>query len=74
MISVGIHNRYGHPTPETIARLEALNISYVDTAQMGGVHIEQKEADSTWTWQYRRADRKWLQPINELVLKRSGLN
>nr|WP_298890874.1 DNA internalization-related competence protein ComEC/Rec2 [uncultured Acinetobacter sp.] len=74
VISVGIDNRYGHPTPETIARLEALNIPYVDTAQMGGVHIEQKEADSTWTWQYRRADRKWLQPNNELVLKRAGLN
>lgn len=74
VISVGIDNRYGHPTPETIARLKALNIPYVDTAQMGGIHIEQKEVDSTWTWQYRRADRKWLQPINELVLKRAGLN
>ena len=74
VISVGIDNRYGHPTPETIARLKALNIPYVDTAQMGGIHIEQKEVDSTWTWQYRRADRKWLQPINELVLKRLGLN
>lgn len=74
VISVGIDNRYGHPTPETIARLEALDIPYVDTAQMGGIHIEQKEVDSIWTWQYRRADRKWLQPINELVLKRAGLN
>ena len=73
VISVGIDNRYGHPTPETIARLKALNIPYVDTAQMGGIHVEQKEVDSTWTWQYRRAARKWLEPIDNSVLHSAGL-
>lgn len=74
VISVGMDNRYGHPTPETMARLAALHIPVVDTAQMGGIHIEQTQRDAPWTWQYRRAERKWLQPQNIVVLQRAGLN
>ncbi|OUY05716.1 DNA internalization-related competence protein ComEC/Rec2 [Acinetobacter populi] len=62
VISAGFDNRYGHPTPETLARLQALNIAYVNTADLGAIHIELKQHQSIWSWQSARATRQWLLP------------
>ncbi|MEG1559500.1 MAG: MBL fold metallo-hydrolase [Clostridia bacterium] len=39
VISYGINNSYGHPDPETLDRLDLLNIPYISTADMGTIHI-----------------------------------
>jgi len=37
LISAGVNNRYGHPADEIIARLTALNLSWVSTQEKGTV-------------------------------------
>ena len=37
LISAGIDNKYGHPNPDTLARLKTLNIPYVSTQDHGTV-------------------------------------
>lgn len=43
VISVGRHNDYGHPAPDTIKRLEARNIEIYTTAECGAVTIEVRD-------------------------------
>lgn len=40
VISCGKDNRYGHPAPETLERLENQNIKYLRTDQLGDIKIE----------------------------------
>lgn len=37
LISAGVHNRYGHPATETLARLKAANIPWVSTQDHGQI-------------------------------------
>lgn len=62
IISAGFDNRYGHPTPETLSRLNALQIPYLNTADMGAIHIEQQHSQALWSWQVARSNRQWLLP------------
>jgi competence protein ComEC len=62
LISAGFDNRYGHPTPETIARLDALNIPYANTADLGAIHIQLNHAQAIWSWHSAREQRQWLLP------------
>ncbi|MEN9353689.1 MAG: hypothetical protein RL318_1014 [Fibrobacterota bacterium] len=39
VLSVGATNRYGHPNPEMLARLERFGSATWNTAQQGGVHL-----------------------------------
>ena len=60
--SSGIDNRYGHPTPQTLARLKALNIQHLDTTMTGQIHLEVKDQRSTWQWSAYRHYKRWLLP------------
>lgn len=40
LISCGIHNFYGHPSPETIASLQQESIQILDTPQKGAISIK----------------------------------
>jgi competence protein ComEC len=40
VISVGEGNRYGHPTPETLARLQAIGADIYRTDQNGTITIQ----------------------------------
>lgn len=62
VISAGHDNRYGHPAQETLARLNDLQITAVNTADLGMIHVQLKHQQATWQWQYQRATRKWLLP------------
>lgn len=62
IISAGFDNRYGHPAPETLARLHDLNIAYVNTAEVGAVNIQLKDQQSLWRWSAYRSSRRWLMP------------
>lgn len=55
--SAGKWNRYGHPSVETQARLKALNIPLLSTAEQGSIqfkathgHIEQVAFRDQWQW------------------------
>ena len=39
VISVGRGNRYGHPTPEVIHRLESIGCKIIRTDESGGISI-----------------------------------
>ncbi|WP_171499484.1 DNA internalization-related competence protein ComEC/Rec2 [Acinetobacter guerrae] len=58
--SVGYTNRYGHPSMQTISRLEALNIPLYTTIQSGNItfRIEDNRVELE---QYRQAF-KWMNP------------
>ena len=60
--SAGIDNRYGHPTIEMMARLEALNISHLNTIQTGRIHIVLQPGHTFWQINYDRQTKKWLLP------------
>lgn len=45
LVSAGAHNRYGHPTQETLDRLEAVGASILRTDQQGTVTL-QLDADA----------------------------
>ncbi len=62
IISAGKDNRYGHPTPETLARLQDLNIVSTNTADLGAIHLELESEKHVWRWHYQRLTRKWLLP------------
>lgn len=62
IISAGFDNRYGHPAPETLARLHDLNIAYVNTAEVGAVNIKLNNSQSLWQWSAYRSSRRWLMP------------
>ena len=62
IISAGFDNRYGHPTPQTLARLQDLNIPVVTTADFGNVHIKLPHAQALWKWQGMRQSRQWWLP------------
>lgn len=40
LISSGVNNRYGHPSPEVLERLTAYHIPYYSTQQQGAIHIQ----------------------------------
>ena len=40
IISAGLHNKYGHPSPEIMARLSALHIPFLSTADLGNIIFE----------------------------------
>lgn len=62
VISAGFDNRYGHPTPETLARLRALNIPAVNTADVGAIHIALNHHSALWQWRAARHKKQWLLP------------
>lgn len=39
LISSGLHNRFRHPSKQTIRRLDSLNIPYLNTAEQGTISI-----------------------------------
>ena len=59
IISAGFGNRYGHPSPATLARLQALNIPFMSTIQHGSIEFTMN-ADHTMQIQTARAQKKWL--------------
>lgn len=55
--SAGKWNRYGHPSKETLARLKALNIPLLSTAEKGSIEFKAKESHiqiiayrDQWQW------------------------
>ncbi|WP_225047332.1 ComEC/Rec2 family competence protein [Lacticaseibacillus kribbianus] len=40
LISAGVDNRYGHPNPETLARLDAAGVAWLNTADVGMIWRE----------------------------------
>lgn len=63
VISVGARNAYGHPAPETMARLAALGIPVARTDRDGAVIFETDGRELTVTrWALRRTDRLCLEP------------
>jgi competence protein ComEC len=50
LVSAGIDNKYGHPNPETLARLQALNIPWISTQQKGTVELT-TDGKTQWSWQ-----------------------
>jgi len=49
LISAGINNKYGHPNPETLARLQALSIPWISTQQKGTVDLS-TNGTAQWIW------------------------
>ncbi len=49
LISAGVDNKYGHPNTETLARLQALGISWISTQQKGTVDLY-TDGTSQWKW------------------------
>ncbi len=49
VISCGIENSYGHPSPEMTARLEALGIPYYVTAEVGAITVTIRRGQATLT-------------------------
>lgn len=74
IISAGFDNRYGHPTPQTMARLHDLHIAAVNTAEVGAVQIELKNPQSVWRVKYARDTRRWLFPGALPSLRLNGTN
>lgn len=50
LISAGINNKYGHPSLETVSRLQALHTPWISTQQKGTVDIS-TDGTAQWTWQ-----------------------
>ncbi len=50
LISAGINNKYGHPNPETLSRMQALHIPWISTQQKGTVDVS-TDGNKQWTWQ-----------------------
>jgi competence protein ComEC len=61
LVQAGHHNRYGHPAPEVVARLEAQGITVVRTNQCGAWHWQSADA-SSWC-QRQREPRYWRAPF-----------
>ena len=40
LISCGKNNRYGHPAPETLKRLEERGIRWYSTAEVGAIQVQ----------------------------------
>lgn len=60
--SAGIDNRYGHPTPEAIARLNDLQIPHLSTIKTGRIHLSLDADHGFWKLQQDRQRYKWLEP------------
>lgn len=48
VISAGRHNRYGHPSPETIATLQQAQVPWVNTQQQGMIRYVYRGHHGTW--------------------------
>lgn len=48
IISAGRHNRYGHPSPETLRTLQAANLPWVSTQQRGMIRYVYRDQHGTW--------------------------
>jgi len=56
--STGFNNRYGHPSKEVLARLQALNIPFKSTIDQGTLSfVSQNNQMVLYT---RRSERSWL--------------
>jgi beta-lactamase superfamily II metal-dependent hydrolase len=63
VISVGARNPYGHPTPETLARLDAVHAAVYRTDRDGAVIVESDgRALSVTAWATGRIARYCLDP------------
>jgi competence protein ComEC len=63
VISVGARNAYGHPSPQTLARLRAAGATIYRTDRDGAVSLETDgRALTVATWATRRRDRYCLAP------------
>jgi beta-lactamase superfamily II metal-dependent hydrolase len=63
VVSVGARNAYGHPTPETLARLDAANTRVYRTDRDGAVILETDGSRLTVTaWATGRATHYCLDP------------
>jgi competence protein ComEC len=63
VISVGARNAYGHPAPETLARLAASGVALARTDRDGAVLFETDGRELTVTrWASRAVDRLCLEP------------
>ncbi|WP_322853495.1 DNA internalization-related competence protein ComEC/Rec2 [Acinetobacter sp. ANC 4558] len=59
LISAGFDNRYGHPSGQTIKRLEQLKIPYLSTVQAGTIHLVTDQQGQVTIKTYRQ-QKKWL--------------
>ncbi len=58
LISVGTKNRYGHPSPDVLRRLDALDVDVLRTDQDGGIVVR---TDGSRIWVSAR-EQRWLLP------------
>lgn len=40
IVSAGLNNSYGHPSPETLDKLKNLKIKYLETSKVGGIEFD----------------------------------
>lgn len=59
--SAGIDNRYGHPTPEVISRLNALQIPHLTTIGSGRINISVDQQRQFWKIHQDRQRYRWLE-------------
>ncbi len=57
--SAGFNNRYGHPSPITLQRLQQLNIPVLSTVQQGSIQFS-SQANGPMQVHYAREQRQWL--------------
>jgi competence protein ComEC len=62
IISAGANNRYGHPSTETLARLDALNIEQIETQKTGEIRLILDEQGQLKPHFYRQ-QKMWLRPL-----------
>ena len=68
IISVGARNAYGHPSPETLARLAAAGAAVYRTDRDGAVMLDTDGRSLTVsTWASGRRDRYCLEPERGLL-------
>ena len=48
IISAGYNNRYGHPHPEVVERLQALKLPFLQTGIEGSIEVEITKAGETY--------------------------
>lgn len=60
IVSAGYRNRFGHPSPQVVARYHAIGIDLVNTADAGAIILTPE--DEHWQWQQWRKTRPryWL--------------
>lgn len=61
VVSAGLNNRYGHPSPAVVARLADLNIPLLQTSQLGTIQFKHDE-NQQMQWSAYRNGKRWLKP------------